>query len=187
MIEICTILVFWVVLPLAPALLIYKLIPNNNVTATGTYAGLKIKAGGAFAAYLVVFAGIYVLVDKAYDAVGASNRSAWTINGSFKLVDENGSTWHPSVEFFRKISVRMQPDVYSFQDNTFTITVPEGMQGGVPKIYLDTDVGPFGPLKLGNMDRVKKTNEIVEPIEVRVVPRNESADRRVQTMRVTQQ
>jgi len=28
------------------------------VTATGTYAGLKIKAGGAFAAYLVVFAGI---------------------------------------------------------------------------------------------------------------------------------
>jgi hypothetical protein len=77
--------------------------------------------------------------------------------------------------------------VYSFQDNTFTITVPEGMQGGVPKIYLDTDVGPFGPLKLGNMDRVKKTYEIVEPIEVRVVPRNESADRRVQTMRVTQQ
>jgi len=63
-------------LPLAPALPIYKLIPNNNVTATGTYAGLKIKAGGAFAAYLVVFAGIYVLVDKVYDVVGASNRSA---------------------------------------------------------------------------------------------------------------
>jgi len=186
MIEICTILIFWVLLPLAPALLIYKLIPNNNVTATGTYAGLKIKAGGAFAAYLVVFAGIYVLVDKAYDAVGASNRSAWTINGSFKLVDENGATWHPSMDFFRKISVRMQPDMYSFQDNTFTIIVPEGNQGGMPKIYLDTDAGPIGPLKLERMDRVKKIVEIAEPLELRLTPRNESADRRVQTIRLTQ-
>ena len=185
MIEILGILAFWVLLPLAPALLIYKLIPNNSVTAEGTYAGLKVKAGGVFAAYLVVFAGIFVLVDKAYDSVGASNRAAWTINGSFKLVDETGAVWHPSVDFFRKISVRMQPDMYSFQDNTFTIIVPEGNQGGVPKIYLDTDVGPFGPLKLGNVDRVKKTYEIVEPIEVRVLPRNESADRRVQTVRVT--
>jgi len=55
----------------------------------------------------------------------------------------------------------------------------------VPKIYLDTDVGPFGPLKLERMDRVMKTYEIIDPIEVRVLPRNESADRRVQTVRVT--
>jgi len=185
MTEIFGILAVWVLLPLAPALLIYKLIPNNSVTAEGTYAGLKVKAGGAFAAYMVVFAGIFVLVDKAYEAVGASSRAAWTINGSFKLVDEHGSVWHPSVDFFRKISVRMQPDVYSFQDNTFTIVVPEGTLGGVPKIYLDTDVGPFGPLKLEKMDRVRKTYEIVEPIEVRVLPRNDSADRRVQTLRVT--
>jgi len=185
MAEIFGILILWVLLPLAPALLIYKLIPNNNVTAQGTYAGLKIKAGGAFAAYLVVFAGISVLVDRAYDAVGASSRSAWTINGSFRLVDENGATWHPGGDFFHKIAVRMQPDLYSFQDNTFTIIVPEGTQGSVPKIYLDTDVGPFGPLKLEKMDRVKKTYEIVDPIELRVLPRNESADRRVQTMRLS--
>ena len=46
--------ILWVLLPLAPAVLIYWLFPNTPVAVSGPLSGLTVRTGGAFGAYLVV-------------------------------------------------------------------------------------------------------------------------------------
>src|SRR5215471_8392044 len=46
--------IIWVLLPLAPAVLIYWLFPNTPVAVSGPLSGLTVRTGGAFGAYLVV-------------------------------------------------------------------------------------------------------------------------------------
>ena len=42
-----------IILPLLPAILIYKLLPHSQSDATGPFQGLKIKLGGAFGGYFI--------------------------------------------------------------------------------------------------------------------------------------
>ena len=42
--------VMWVMLPLVPAILTFKLFPKTTVTASGPFAGFTVNASGAFAA-----------------------------------------------------------------------------------------------------------------------------------------
>lgn len=173
------ILACWVLLPLIPAVLIYWLFPKATVAVSGPLANLTVKASGAFAAYLIVFSTVIPWVNEAYDTVGAMLHPAWTINGRLRIVDKNGTTWHPGDDFFRKIEIRTQPEVNSFQDPTFVITVPEGPHG-IPKIYLDAGIGPATPLALGKPDYFSKTIEISDPTEIKQAPVNNSDDRRPQ-------
>src|SRR5436309_9966761 len=43
-----------IILPLLPAILIYKLLPQSQSDASGPFQGLKIKLGGAFGGYFIV-------------------------------------------------------------------------------------------------------------------------------------
>lgn len=51
----------WVTAPLLPAILIYSLFPNSTVAVSGPLANLTVRATGAFAGYLVVFAATFPL------------------------------------------------------------------------------------------------------------------------------
>ena len=42
--------ILWVLLPLAPAVLIYWLFPNTPVAVSGPLSGLTVRTGGAFGA-----------------------------------------------------------------------------------------------------------------------------------------
>jgi len=44
----------YVLLPLIPSIIIYKIFPDTRVTAEGSVSNWKIRAGGAFAAYVTV-------------------------------------------------------------------------------------------------------------------------------------
>jgi hypothetical protein len=46
----------YVLLPLIPAILIYRLFPDTKVAVSGPLAGLTMKASGAFAAYVIIVA-----------------------------------------------------------------------------------------------------------------------------------
>src|SRR5215469_5170360 len=63
-------LALWVLLPLVPAILIYRLFPNTPVVAAGPLAGLRTNASGAFAAYLIVFVITFFLVSSIRDSLG---------------------------------------------------------------------------------------------------------------------
>jgi hypothetical protein len=79
-------LTIWVALPLLPAVLIYRLFPNAPLVVTGPLAGLTIKTGGAFAAYLLIFLLIKSQVETTKDFIGGAMRSYWeiTLENQFK-------------------------------------------------------------------------------------------------------
>ncbi len=169
----------WVVLPLIPSVLIYWLFPRSDVSIKGILVpGLTLKAGGAFAAYLTVLLVIKPWLAEAYNDIGGWLHPAWTITGAFRLIDKHGAPAHPDYAFFQKICTRTQPEMNSFGDSAFTITVPQG-ERGLPKIFLVVpDYHVTVPVKLGKMDLIHKTAEIDgDAIEIQEPRQNDSDDR----------
>lgn len=84
----------WVLLPLIPAILIYKLFPSSTVAVNGPFAGLTVKAGGAFAGYLIVFAGTYYpIIPPTRDIIAGWQRQFWVLKGDVKLVRDDFSDY----------------------------------------------------------------------------------------------
>jgi len=82
----------WVLLPLVPSILIYWLFPSTSVAVSGPLANLTVRAGGAFAAYLVIFlVTYYPIVQHAQDVAGGIQHPFWTITGEVKLLDKDGN------------------------------------------------------------------------------------------------
>jgi hypothetical protein len=121
----------WLVWPLVPAVLIYRLFPSTTVAVTGPLAGLTVKAGGAFAAYLVVFAGTSYWVKPEMDIVGSFQHSFWTIKGRIQLVNRDGKEIEDK-DLLGKIRVRTDPDQFTWQGYRIQFGIPE-INGELPQ------------------------------------------------------
>jgi len=176
------ILALWVLLPLIPAVLIYWLFPSTTVMASGPLHGLSVKAGGAFAGYLIVFVVVIPWVIANYNAVGGWLHPAWTITGNVRVIDKRGLEIHPNDSFYQKICIRTQPEVNSFFDPTFSITIPEG-QHGIPQIYVEVpDYHVKQPLTVSVSDVRNKIATIEGGwVVIREPSRQDSDDRQPQT------
>lgn len=182
-----SILVLWILLPLIPAVLIYWLFPNSTAAwAHGTLAGFTVKAGGAFAAYLIVLFAAKPLADREANQAIAYLHPVWTIKGALRIIDKNGAVSHPGETFFQKINIKTEPPISSFADPTFTITVPEG-QGGIPNVYLFIpDYSKTVLLTLANIDKINKTAGVLGEVEIQEPRPSDSEYRRPQTDSVRQ-
>ena len=80
----------WVLLPLLPAIIIYRLFPESLTELVGKVAGYSIKAGGAFAAYLAIVVMTYTQIDKIDSAIYGYKHEFWTAVGQVQLVDAQG-------------------------------------------------------------------------------------------------
>jgi hypothetical protein len=184
-----SILVLWIVLPLIPAILIYWLFPHNAPAwVHGTLAGLTVKAGGAFAAYLIVLLVAKPLADREANQAMAYLHPVWTIKGALRVIDKHGVVSHPGETFFQKINIKTEPPLGSFADPTFTITVPEG-PNGIPNVYLFIpDYSKNVLLKLANFDHANKTAGIAgEAVDIEEPRPTDSESRQPQTDPVRQQ
>src|SRR5258707_15225279 len=79
--------IIWVLLPLAPAVLIYWLFPNTPVAVSGPLSGLTGRAGGAFGAYLGVLlltSGQLRTIDQ---PIAMLYSPLWNIRGTVQLID----------------------------------------------------------------------------------------------------
>jgi hypothetical protein len=133
-VELIVLLAIWVGLPLVPAILIYRYFPETQVTASGTVAGMMVKASGAFAAYLVVFLLITTVVNATKDVIGAGMRPFWEIRGNVKLVDENGKPISGD-ELLQTIKFEVVPDPLGHAHGKLRLKVPQ--EGGdFPEIYV---------------------------------------------------
>jgi len=140
------VLVVWLILPLVPAILLYRLFPNASIRATGVLANFKINATGAFAGYLVLFAAMMPFVNETKNYVGSVLHPYWTLSGRIKIVDKNGTEVHYP-KLFQTIKIRTLPEMISFQDPAFLFTVPGGEKGDLPSITVE--IPDFGTLLLG--------------------------------------
>ncbi|MEP6955716.1 MAG: hypothetical protein ABI883_02735 [Chthoniobacterales bacterium] len=81
--------------PLIPAVIIYRLFPEgktNNSSVEGSVGGWKIKAIGAWGAYVTAFVlGFWAINSTAVPLIRAvGGASVWTVESDLKLVDEHG-------------------------------------------------------------------------------------------------
>lgn len=163
----------WVLLPLIPAVLIYWLFPNTAVAVDGPFANLTVKASGAFAAYLIVFAATYSLIQTTRDTIGGFQRQFWTVRAQIKLVNAEGIEVR-SDDLINKLRVR--PPTFAVDSYLATLKVLED-EGQLP-FRITVEIPEFGeePVDLkaaqigATVDAYKKTILLKEPILIRKSP-----------------
>ncbi len=135
-------LAVWVALPLLPAILIYRLFPDAPLVLTGPLAGLTVKTGGAFAAYLIIFLLIKSQVETTKDFVGSAMRSYWQVTAEASLTDETGKKIQVGDSVLDEI--RAHPSAVTHDGTTLSFKIPEERMGHLPRvveIYFPPDSG----------------------------------------------
>lgn len=101
-------LLLLVVLPLIPAVLIYRLFPNTSVVANGPLSGLTLKSSGAFSVYIVVFLAISPFAYQTYGSIPTLLAQSWTIRGTISVKDAKGH----DITDRRQLSELLRPSRY---------------------------------------------------------------------------
>jgi hypothetical protein len=109
--------------PLVPAILIYRLFPNTTVSVGGPLAGLTLRAGGAFAAYVATFLLSMLIMVHYRDMLDSFVTPVWTVTGKVDLIDENGQ---PVTDegLLNGISVEYFPNPSQTKFGELKLTVP---------------------------------------------------------------
>lgn len=120
--------ILWVCGPLIPAVLIYRLFPDTKVVANGPLAGLTIRAGGAFAAYVIVFLLAYPICLKMQEVFGGQLRPYWTVKASVVARDDSGQPITYS-NFYSGMTVSFSPSIQVIAGREVTLKVPMDGEG----------------------------------------------------------
>jgi membrane protein implicated in regulation of membrane protease activity len=159
----------WILAPLIPAVLIYWLFPSTTIAVNGPLAALSVKATGAFAGYLVVFAATYPLANRAEETVGSFQRPYWTINARIQLQEKDKKDI-VAPALFDTLIVQTKPEPFYTAENYVHLLVPEGQ--GLP--YIIFQIPNFGrrgfDLKEAterlSIDEYNKTITVNDPIVI---------------------
>jgi hypothetical protein len=158
-----------VVLPLIPAVILFKLIPSKG-EVSGPLKGMTVKYGGAFAGYLPVF--LFLLKALPF---GADRYVTYTVSGKVvfdRAPDEMGPDAHD-------IRVRLTPprlDVDPDGPNgqfSFDVPVPIGKDGrpAFPSLALDLPgyeprLLPLAPNDVGDGSRIEARRDPNSPYHI---------------------
>ena len=164
--------VMWVMLPLVPAILTFKLFPKTTVTASGPFAGFTVNASGAFAAYLLVFAATFEpIVPPGRDIIASWIKQFWTMRADVKLVQADGSHYGDSARLLEKLKV-LKPLPHKFDGNRATFKFEE-IEGEFPTITVE--IPGFGERTITlrsmltqlHINHFKRTIDVDGPIVIR--------------------
>jgi hypothetical protein len=119
-----TLLSFIVLLPVVPAYLLFKVLPSTG-NVGGTFHGLEIKLGGAFAGYFAVIFLIFHFHDVWSPPAPAPLAVVWHLQG--KVVDQSGK---PIVPLDITDFSFSPPWFQVMPDGFFRLTIPTEPQQG---------------------------------------------------------
>jgi hypothetical protein len=133
----------FLLLPLLPAVVIFRMFPDSTVAASGPLSGLRIDVTGAFGAYVVTAVLGYFLVHAADQRISTLLTGNWTIDVPVQLVDADGqevsAAGYPQLMNFLDVST--QPEVTRW-GHGIRLTVPGGVE--VPKYFIRFRIPDFG-------------------------------------------
>lgn len=156
----------WVCGPLIPAVLIYRLFPDTKVSAQGPLSALTIRAGGAFAAYLIVFLVAFPLSIRQHNILGASMKPYWILKAEVVAHDDKGKPIEYS-NFYNGMSVSFAPDIQVVSGREVRLKVPvDGLGDSWPKITFQ--VPNYGGVTIdpaNYSDRIEK-NEFTREVRI---------------------
>jgi hypothetical protein len=135
-------LAVWVLLPLLPAILTFRLFPQTSVAVSGPFANLTVRAGGAFAAYLIVFAATYFfLVKTIRDDIDSwkAPRQFWTVQIPVEFIGADGNkitNKNSIMNVLSKMKVETRPDQHEFGNGKITLRIVPFEAGRLPLVTL---------------------------------------------------
>ena len=158
-------LVLYVILPLVPAIAIYKIFPDTKVSVSGPLRDLTVKAGGAFAAYIVVFVLGIILLKHIQGLISGLVHQTTEVTAKVVLVDEH----HRLIEerylddLFDQMQVKIIPELDVHNKNEVKVSVPTRY---LDDAYIQYQLQGFETGNLRVADYVRGRGR-VPPIEMR--------------------
>jgi hypothetical protein len=124
LVHFAAIVIIWILVPLVPAWLTYRITPDQNLGLRGPFQGMTLRAGGSFVAYFVVASLLSVFTwPMGTFLVGkVAGDSTWMITGKASLYDSEGKP-AVSVPDLRTAYLRVLPD-QNVIDTDLSIKVP---------------------------------------------------------------
>ncbi len=115
--------ILWIFGPLVPAILIYRLFPETKVAASGPFAGLTVRATGAFGAYIVTLIIAYPLNLRISSIMGSQLKPVWTLKAEVIANDNSGK---PILYngFYNGMRVSFSPDFQVLAGRQVKLSVP---------------------------------------------------------------
>jgi hypothetical protein len=111
------VLAFWILAPLVPAILLFKLLPDNAISISGPLAGplgnFKINASGAIGAYFAVLVALAFFIVSIHSHITqpAPMRQHWKVVGKIEVRDINNRI-KPFRQVARdQIKLAIDPDI----------------------------------------------------------------------------
>lgn len=135
-------LAVWVLLPLLPAILTFRLFPQTSVAVSGPFANLTVRASGAFAAYLIVFAATYLfLVKTIRDDIDSWKvpHQFWTVQIPVEFIGADGNkitNKNSIMNVLSNMKVETKPDQHEFGSGTITLKIVPFEAGRLPLVTL---------------------------------------------------
>jgi len=129
-----------VLIPLVPALILYKFLPEGTTKVSGPFKGLDIKLSGAFAGYflvlLIVTSFVVFLINRTPE-VKDNQFAVYTVTGQ---VDVRSDPQSP-IDYNRLKLSLLPPDIIVKPNGSFSFEIPvKPGQGGGPE-FPDLIVG----------------------------------------------
>jgi|SRR5271166_523609 len=117
--------VIYILVPIIPAVIIYKMFPETTVTVQGTVvSNWRVKAGGAFAAYIVTVLLGYFLARGTQKLIEGLTDTAWTISGDVVLLDRDGKPVNDADKLLKSLDVEVHPPPKDVSGNHLAIRIP---------------------------------------------------------------
>ena len=159
--------ILWVLLPLAPAVLIYWLFPNTPVAVSGPLSGLTVRAGGAFGAYLVVLLLTYGQLRTINQSIAMLESQFWNVRDTVQLVDSKARPID-SPDLLQKYMVVTKPDTHMFDKYEIRLRIVQEMDGSLPITVIK--IPEFGEHRImwasGKKDEFKRTITFTAPLKI---------------------
>lgn len=164
----------WVLVPLIPAWITYRITPDQTLGLRGPFQGLTLNAGGAFAAYLIVLLVALAAFERGSDLVGSLARPMWILEGNLIVKDHKGAEIRlptgPS-----PVRVTFSPEIGSVSGNNINVKLPGNMSDWPLVMFEIPEHGgttlAFSQLK-GDMeiDHFEKKILLRKPVEIPEAP-----------------
>ena len=159
--------ILWVLLPLAPAVLIYWLFPNIPVAVSGPLSGLTVRTGGAFGAYLVVLLLTYGQLRTINQSIAMLDSQFWNVKGTVQLVDSKARTID-SPDLLQKLVVVTKPEAHLIDKYEIKLRIVQEADGSLPITVIK--IPEFGEHRImwasGHKDEFKRTIDFTAPLKI---------------------
>ena len=114
----------YVLLPIVPAVIIYKLFPKTTTDVSGPLGGLTFKAGGAFAAYIATVVLGCTLVNSIDNRIAAMSTPVWEVSAKLEFRDNAGRVIRDPQDILKDVRVMVHPSLEQLIYPEFTMQLP---------------------------------------------------------------